>query len=56
MNMDEDELSISHRMGQKPINGVYNRKILLKPTRKELGHRSFYAICEINPPFYINYY
>ena len=41
---------------KKPINGVDNRKIFLKPTRKELVHRIFYATCKLNLPFYINYY
>ena len=31
-NLYEDELIISHRMGEKPIKSVDNRKILLKPT------------------------
>ena len=56
INLGEDELSISHRIGEKPINGVDNRKIFLKPTKKELTHRIFYATCELNPPFYINHY
>ena len=56
MNLGEDELTIAHRIGEKPINGVDNRKIFLKPTRKQLTHRFFYATCELNPPFYVNYY
>ena len=49
-------VSISHRIGKKPINGVDNRKIFVKPTRKELAHRILCATYELNPPFYINYY
>ena len=55
MNLGEDKSSISHRIGEKPINGVDDRKIFLKPTRKELVHRIFYATCKLNPPFYANY-
>ena len=36
MNLGEDDLSISHRIGEKPINGIDNRKIFLKPIRKQL--------------------
>ena len=56
MNLGEDELIISLRMGEKPVNGIDNRKIFLQPTRKELAHRIFDATCELNPPFYVNYY
>ena len=56
MNLGEDELFISHRMVVKSINGVHDRKIFLKTTRKELTHRICHATCEVNPPFYINYY
>ena len=33
MNSGEDQLTIAHRIGEKPINGVDNRKIFLKPTK-----------------------
>ena len=56
INLGEDELSIAHRIGEKPINGIDNRKIFIKPTRKELARRIFSATCELNPPFYVNYY
>ena len=56
MNLGEDEVSISHRIGEKPINVIDNRKIFLKPSRKELAHRIFYATWELNFPFYVNYY
>ena len=56
MNFDKDELTNSHRMEEISINGVNNRKIFLKPTRKELSHRVFYSTCELNPPSYVNYY
>ena len=29
MNLGEDELSIFHRVGKKPINGIDNSKIFL---------------------------
>ena len=32
MNLGEDELTIAHRIGEKPINGVENGKIFLKTT------------------------
>ena len=56
MNLSEDELNISHRIGKKPNDGVDNRKIFLQPTGKQLTHRIFYATSELNPPFYVNYY
>ena len=56
MNLGEDELTIAYRIGEKPINDVDNRKIFLKPARKQLTHRILYATCELNPPFYVNYY
>ena len=56
MNLDEDELTVANRIGEKPINGVDNRKIFFKPTRKPLSHRIFHATYELNPPFYVNYY
>ena len=56
MNLGEDEISVSHRMREKPINGIVNRKIFLKPTRKELAHRIFCATCELNHSFYVNCY
>ena len=56
MNLGEDELSIPHHMEEKPINGIDNKKIFLKAIRKELAHRTFYARCELNSAFYINYY
>ena len=56
MNLGEDELTIVYRIGRKPINGVDNRKMFLRPTRKQLTHRISYATCELNPRFYINYY
>ena len=56
MNLFEDELSISHHMEEKSINGAYNRKIFLIPTRKEVDYRILYATCEINTLFYVNYY
>ena len=34
MNLGEDQLSISQRFGEKPNNGVDNRKLFLKPTIK----------------------
>ena len=34
MNLGGDELTIAHRIGEKSINGVDNRKIFLKPSRK----------------------
>ena len=51
MNLGEDELSISHRMGEKPINRIDNRKVSLKPSRKGLAHRILHATCELGPPF-----
>ena len=56
MNLGEDELTISQRMEEKPIESVHNRKIYLKSTRKQLAHRIFYAFCDLNPPMYVNYY
>ena len=56
MNLGEDELISSHRIGEKPFNGIDNRKIVLKPTKKELAHTILYVTCELNPPFYVNYY
>ena len=56
INLDEDDLSIAHRIGEKPNKGNDNRKIFIKPVRKELSRRIFYAVCEFNPPFYVNYY
>ena len=56
MNLGEEELTISHRMGEKPINGVNNRKIFFKPTGKQLTYRIFHANCELEPPFCVNYY
>ena len=44
-NLGESELSISHHAAEKPINGVVNRKILLKPTRKQSTHRIF--VCNL---------
>ena len=41
IKLGEDELSISHRVGEKTINGIDNLKIFLKPIRKELVHRIF---------------
>ena len=41
MNLVEDELTISHCMGDKPINGIDNRKIFLKPSKKEAAHQFF---------------
>ena len=43
MHLGEDELTISHRIGE------------IKPTRKQLTYRILYATCELNPPFYVNY-
>ena len=34
INLGEDELFIAHRIGEKPINGIDNRKIFLKPSKK----------------------
>ena len=51
MNLGKHELTIAHRIGEKPINGVDNRKIFLRPTRKQLTHRNLYATCELNPSF-----
>ena len=34
MNLGEDKLTIAHRIGEKSINGVDNRRMFLKPTRK----------------------
>ena len=45
MNLGEDELSISHLVGEKPIIGVYIGKILLKITKKQLAQRILYATC-----------
>ena len=56
MNLGEDTLIIFHRIGEKPVNGVDNRNIFSKPTRRKPIHRIFYAICELNSPFYVNYY
>ena len=56
MNLDEAELTVAHHIGEKPTNGVDNRKIFFKPTRKQLSYRMFHASCEQNPPFYVNYY
>ena len=56
MNSGEDELSNSHGIGEKLINCVDNRKIFLKPTRKQLAYRIFHTTCELNLPFYVNYY
>ena len=56
MNLDEDELTVAHRIGEKPINVVDDRKIFFKPTRKQLSHRIFHASCELNPLFYVNYH
>ena len=56
MNLDESELTIAHRIGEKPTNDVDNRKILFKPSRKKFSYRIFQAICELNPPFYVNYF
>jgi len=53
--LGEDELFIAHRIGEEPITGIGNRKIFLRPTRKELARRIFYANCELDPPFYLNY-
>ena len=56
MNLGKDELSIYDRMREKPINSLDNRKIFLKPTRKELAHRILCVTYKLNPPFYLNYY
>ena len=56
MNLGEDELTIAHRIGEKLINAVHNRKIYFKPTRKQLSNRILYASRELNLPFYVNYY
>ena len=56
MNLGEDELTISHRIEKKPINGVDNQKIFIKPSKIQLTHRIFYTIYEVNPPFHVNYY
>ena len=34
MKLGENELTIAHRIGEKPINGVDTLKVFLKPTRK----------------------
>lgn len=56
INLGDDEITIAHRIGEKPNNAIDNRKIFIKPSRKELARRIFNATCEFNPPFYVNYY
>ena len=56
MTLGEKKLFISHRIREKSINAIDNRKICLKPARRELAHRIFYTTCELNPPCYVNYY
>ena len=56
INLGDDEISIAYRIGEKPNNAIDNRKIFIKPTKKELARRIFQASCEFNPPFYVNYY
>ena len=56
MNLGEDGFTIAYHIGRNPNNDVDNRKIFLKPTRKQLTHRIFYATCELIPSFYVNYY
>ena len=56
INLNEDELTNVHRIGEIPANGVDDRKIFFKPTRKQLSYRIFHASCDLNPPFYVNYY
>ena len=38
------------------MNGIDNRKIFRKSTRKEPAHKNLYATYELNPSFYVNYY
>ena len=56
INLGVDEISIAHRIGEKPNDVIDNRKIFIKPSRNELSRRIFQATCEYNPPFYVNYY
>ena len=56
MKLGEDELIMAHRIGEKPFNGIVNREIFLKPIRKQPTPRFFYATCELNSTFYVNYY
>ena len=44
MNLDEDELTDFHRIGEKPTNGVDNRKIFFKPTSKTTELQNFSSI------------
>ena len=56
MNLGENEISIFHHIREKPVNDIDNREIFLKPTRKQLILTNLYGTCELNPPFYENYY
>ena len=56
INLGDDEISFAHRIGEKTNNAIDNRKIFIKPSRKQLSYRIFQASCDLNPPFYINYY
>ena len=56
INLNEDELTDVYRIGKIPANGVDNREIFFNTSRKQLSYRIFQASCDLNPPFYINYY
>ena len=56
INLNEEELTDVYRIGKIPANGVDNREIFFNTSRKQLSYRIFQASCDLNPPFYINYY
>lgn len=54
LSLNDDDISIAHRIGQKPVNNQDKRNIIFKLCRRDLVTDIFDACKQSRPPFYIN--
>ena len=54
IQLNSNDFSIAHRLGQKPRNGVDRRNIIFKLCRRELVSEIFKQCKQLKPPFFVN--
>ena len=54
VDVGSEDISVAHRLGKKPIEGVDRRSIIFKLCRREMKSNILRACRSKKPPFYIN--
>ena len=54
VNVGNEDISVAHRLGKKPLEGVDRRSIIFKLCRREMKSNILKACRSKKPPFYIN--